>query len=90
MQRYVALFIVVLITALTLVPAYYPPDDEALRQNTSLSDVYCQTFAATGTGTCSGMNHTPAWTGVSLSWVIAYRLPQYTPTASATRAPPLA
>jgi hypothetical protein len=86
MQRRFALLFIVLIFFLTLVPSYYPPNDEALRQNSALCDVYSQLFTATGT--FSDINHTQAWTGVSLSWDISFLLPQYVSSSPATRAPP--
>ncbi len=87
MRRHVALLFIVLIVALTLVPAYYyPPDDEALRQTAPVCDAYCQLYTATGAS--GDFCHTHAWTGDSVSWIIAYRLPQYTPSSIATRAPP--
>lgn len=86
MQKNFALLLIAFIVFFEFVPAYYAPDDEALRQNSSLSDVYSQLF--TSTGTFSDIIHTQAWTGVSLSWNISYILPQYVPSSSATRAPP--
>ncbi len=84
MQKRFALLLIAFIVLFTFVPAYYPSDDEVLRQNSSLSDVLSQLFTATGT--FSDFNHQD-WTGVSLSWDISYRLPQYTPSSTGTRAP---
>ncbi len=86
MHKRLALLFIALIFFLTLVPAYYPPDDEALRQNPSLSDVIIQPF--TTTGIFSDFKQHQNWTGVSLSWDIFYHLPQYTPSSTGTRAPP--
>jgi hypothetical protein len=85
-KKRLALFFLALIFILTLVPAYYPPDDEALQQNSSLCDIYSQLFTATGT--FCDFSHTPGWTGVSLSLDIFYYFSQYIPSSTATRAPP--
>jgi len=86
MKKRFALLLIVVIVFFTLVPAaYYPPDDEALRPASSLSDVSSQFFTATGT---FGDFHLQGWTGLSLSWDIAYQLPQYVPSSPSTRAPP--
>ncbi len=86
MQRRRALFFLALVFVLVLVPAYYPPNDEALGQNASLCDIYCLLFTATGT--FYDFNHNQEWTGVSLSWDISYRLLQKIPLSLGTRAPP--
>jgi len=85
-KKHFAFLFLVLIFVLTLVPAYYPPDDEALRQNSPLCDVYSRHFTATGT--FSDFNHAQAWTGIFLTWDISYLLPQYVPSSPAARAPP--
>lgn len=86
MQKRFALLFIVLIFVLALVPAYYPPNDEALRQNSPLCDIYSQPFTATGT--FYDFNHNQGWTAISLSLVISYRLPQSIPSSTETRAPP--
>ncbi len=87
MQKRFALLFIVFIFALALVPAnYYPPGDEALRQNSSLCDINGQLFAAAGT--FYDFDHNHGWTGISLSLVISYRLPQNIPSVPDTRAPP--
>ena len=85
-KKRLALFFLALIFILTLVPAYYPPDDEALRQNSSLCDIYSQLFTATGT--FCDFNHPPGWTGVSLSLDIFYCFSEYLPAAHAPCGPP--
>jgi hypothetical protein len=86
MQKRLALFFLALIFVLALVPAYYPPDDEALRQNSSLYDIYSHLF--TVTALFSDFNDNQGWTGVTLSWVISYGPLRYIPSSTGTRAPP--
>ncbi len=42
MQKRLSLILLILIFALALFSAYYPPDDEALRQGSTLTDIYDQ------------------------------------------------
>ena len=49
MQKRIALFFVVLLFLLALVPAYYPAEDEALHGDSSFSKAYAQVFAAENT-----------------------------------------
>ncbi len=85
MQRFALLFIA-LILVFTFVPAYYPPNDEALRQNSSLCDIHSHLFTAAGA--FYDFNHNHGGTGVSVSVVISYRLPQNIPSSIETRGPP--
>jgi len=86
MQKRFALFSLALIFIVTLIPAYYPPDDEALRQNSSFYDIYNQLFISTGT--YNDFNHNLGWTGLALSWFISYRPLQDIPSFTDSRAPP--
>jgi hypothetical protein len=86
MQKRLVLLVITLIVVLALVPAYFPPDDEALRQTTSFSDLSTQFF--TVTGVFSALDHHQDWTGESLSLDIFYCLPQNVVLPTATRAPP--
>ena len=86
MQKRLALIIFTLIVAHTLVPAYYSPADEALRQITSLSDVYTQLF--TVTDAFYNIDHYQGLTGVSLSLDIFYNLTLNVVSSTGTRAPP--
>jgi hypothetical protein len=86
MHKRLVLLVITLIVVLALIPAHYPPDDEALRQPTSLSDLSPQLF--TVTGTFPAFDHHQDWTGVLLSLEIYYCLPQNIVLPAATRAPP--
>jgi predicted PurR-regulated permease PerM len=86
MNRRLALLLVILIFILIFGPAYYPTCDDLLRQASPLCDAYNQ--PSISTGAFFGFNHNQSWTGDSLSWDIAYRLPQYIPSSQGTRAPP--
>ncbi len=86
MQKRLVLLFIALLFILALVPAYYAPDDEALRQSSSLCDICSQPFTATGT--FHDLNPARNWTGISLPWVVAYRLPLDLPSSGGTRAPP--
>ena len=88
MQKRLALiiFTFTLIVAHTLVPAYYSSADEALRQITSLSDVYTQLFTATDA--FYNIDHHQGLTGVSLSLDIFYDLTPNIVSPAGTRAPP--
>jgi hypothetical protein len=86
MQKRLALILIALIVVLTFVPAYYPPDDEALRQTTSLNDVHGLLF--TVNGTFSDFDRHRCWTGVTLSLNIFYQLLQNVFSPTGTRAPP--
>jgi len=86
MNRRLVFLFVFFIFILIFGPAYYPTNDDLLRQNFPLCDAYNQPSIATGA--FFGFNHDQFWTGDSLSWDIAYRLPQYIPSSRGTRAPP--
>jgi hypothetical protein len=84
-KRLVFLFLAILLL-LALVPAYYATDDDALQQNTSYYDVFGHSLSSAGV--VHDVNHSPSWTGLSLSWDIFYHLPQHVPSKRGTRAPP--
>ena len=86
MQKQLALLVIALIIVVTLIPAYYPPDDEALRQTTPFSDVSAQLF--TVNSAFSGFDRHVGWAGVFLSLNIFCHLPQNVCSPSGTRAPP--
>jgi hypothetical protein len=87
MQKSFAFLLIACMVCFTLVPAYYPPGDEALRQTSTFSDVYSQFF--TSSSAISDFSNAQAWTGISLSWNVSFVFPQYVPSSPATRAPPL-
>ena len=86
MQKRIALILIALIVALTFAPAYYPSDDETLRQTASVNEAYSLLFTVNG-GFCDFDQHRGV-TGITLSLVIFYQLLQNVFSPTGTRAPP--
>jgi len=87
MQKRLSLILLILIFTLALFPAYYPPDDDALRQSSMLTDIYNQLLFGV-TNTFYEFSH-------DLTWVRAYHsaagptgLHQNITSSLETRAPP--
>ncbi len=87
MQKRLSLAILILIFTCALYPAYYPPDDEALRQNSTFTDIYSQLLFGV-TNPFYDFSH-------NLAWVRAYHavagptdLHQNIPASLEIRAPP--
>jgi hypothetical protein len=87
MKKRLSLVLLILIFTLALFPAYYPPNDEAFRQISTLTDIYSQLLFG-ATNPFYDFSH-------NLTWVRAYHsvagptsLHQNLPSSSETRAPP--
>jgi hypothetical protein len=87
MQKRLALFILALIVVLSLVPAYCPPDDEALSRTSQFSDI--SAAPATIAAFSLDIDRHHAWPGIFVSLDIFYSLPQDVISPSGARAPPV-
>ncbi len=87
MKKHLSLVLLILIFTLALFPAYYPTDDEAFRQSSTLADIYSQILFGV-TNPFYDFSH-------NLTWVLAYHtvagptnLHQNIQSSLETRAPP--
>ncbi|MDA8423993.1 MAG: hypothetical protein M0Z89_11730 [Nitrospiraceae bacterium] len=85
-QKRIALLFVAILFILALVPAYYPLEDEALRNDGSFSSVYGLLFAAVSP--VYFFDHDLCWTETSPPQKNIGILPKVLFSSSETRAPP--
>ncbi len=85
-QKKIAFLVLAVLFVLSLVPAFYPAEDEAPRRDCPFCNAYGQLLTALNSffdfGTDIG------WSKTSASLEIACNLPNSLPSSSETRAPP--
>ncbi len=87
MQKRLSLAILILIFTCALYPAYYPPDDEALRQSSTFTDIYGQLLFGLINPFCD-FSHNLAWGRAYHAVAGPTEFHQNIPTSLETRAPP--
>jgi hypothetical protein len=86
MHKRITFFLIATFLLLALIPAFYPMEDEALRENGFFSKSYDQLFTAVITFYDFGFNLCSLTTASSLE--IPCIFPNALPATSETRAPP--
>ena len=87
MQKRLSLVLLILICAPALFVAYYPPDDEALRQGSTLTDIYSQLLFGL-TNPVYDFSHNLTWERAYHVAVRPTGLHPNIPSSLETRAPP--
>ncbi len=87
MQKRLSLALLILIFSCALFPAYYAPDDEALRQSPTLTDIYSQLVFGI-TNPYYDFSHNLTWMRAHHAGVDPTGPHQNIPSSLETRAPP--